>query len=102
MTSKLGIQHRVLKYYQICSNEDTGLTLTIFMTWSDLFPNTWVKRIVRIVMYFQACFNSAYPMHSSERCGTTGPLDWLIVYMYPSLDVSDQTNLLLLIHTRNL
>ena len=29
MTLKLGIQHWVLKYYQICSNDDTGLTLTI-------------------------------------------------------------------------
>ena len=37
MTFKLGIQHRVLKYYQICSNDDLGLTLTIFMTWSNLF-----------------------------------------------------------------
>ena len=45
MTLKLGIQHRVLKYYQICSNDDTGLTLTILSTWSNLFPNVsaWVK-----------------------------------------------------------
>ena len=45
MTLKLGIGHRVLKYYQICSNDDTGLTLTIFMTWSNLFRNAsaWVK-----------------------------------------------------------
>ena len=47
VTLKLGIQDRVLKYYQfeICSNEDTGLTLTIFMTWSNLFHNAsaWVK-----------------------------------------------------------
>ena len=39
MTLKLSIQHRVLKYYQICSNDDTGLTVTILMTWSNLFPN---------------------------------------------------------------
>ena len=27
------------------SNDDTGLTLTMFMTWSNLFPNAsaWVK-----------------------------------------------------------
>ena len=45
MTLKLGIQHRVLKYDPICSNGDTGLTLTIFMTWSNLPPNAlaWVK-----------------------------------------------------------
>ena len=29
-------QHRILKYYQICSNDDPGLTLTCFMT--DLVP----------------------------------------------------------------
>ena len=39
MTLKLGIQHRVLKNYKICSNNDTGLTLSIFMTWLNLFPN---------------------------------------------------------------
>ena len=27
---KLSMQHRVLKYYQVCSNDDTGLTLTYF------------------------------------------------------------------------
>ena len=29
MTLKLGIQHRVLRYYQIYSNVDTGLILTV-------------------------------------------------------------------------
>ena len=29
MNLKLGIQHRILKYCQICSNDDTGLTVTI-------------------------------------------------------------------------
>ena len=45
MILKLGIQLRVLKYYQISSNEDTGLTLPIFMTWSNLFrdASAWVK-----------------------------------------------------------
>ena len=28
MTLKLGMQHWVLKYYQVCSNDDPGLTLT--------------------------------------------------------------------------
>ena len=41
--------NRVLKYYQICSNYDHGLTMTIFMTWSKLFPNTsaWVKAYIQ-------------------------------------------------------
>ena len=59
ITLKLGIQHRALKYFLF----GTGLTLTIFMTWSDLFPNAfaWVKAYTAydIVMYtFQAWPNS--------------------------------------------
>ena len=30
MTLKVGMQHRVLEYYQVCSNDDPGLTLTYF------------------------------------------------------------------------
>ena len=32
------------------------------------------KLIHLIVMYFYACFNSAYPMHSGEHCRTIDPL----------------------------
>ena len=30
MTLKFGMQHRVFEYYQVCSNDDPGLTLTYF------------------------------------------------------------------------
>ena len=30
MTLKLGMQHQVHEYYQVCSNDDPGLTLTYF------------------------------------------------------------------------
>ena len=42
MTLKLGIRHWVLPMF---SYDDPALTLTIFMTGSDLFPNAsaWVK-----------------------------------------------------------
>ena len=36
------MQHRVLKYYQIPSNEDPGLTLTYFTTRSNLVPYAFV------------------------------------------------------------
>ena len=36
MTLKLGMQHRILKYYQVCSNDAPGLTLTYFMTRSNV------------------------------------------------------------------
>ena len=43
VTLKLGIQHRVV--LPMFSYDDPGLTLTIFMTGSNLFPNAsaWVK-----------------------------------------------------------
>ena len=41
-----GMQHWVLKYYQVCSNDDLGLTLTFFMARSNLVPYVfvWGKR----------------------------------------------------------
>ena len=42
MTLKLGLQHRVLKYYQVCSNDDPGLTLIYFMVRSNLDPYAFV------------------------------------------------------------
>ena len=42
MTLKVGMQHLVLKYYQVCSNDDTGLTLTYFMAGSNLVPYAFV------------------------------------------------------------
>ena len=45
MTLKLDMQHRVLEYYQICSNDDTRLTLTYFTERSNLVPDAfeWEK-----------------------------------------------------------
>ena len=42
MTLKLGMQHRVLKYYQIPSNDSPGLTLTYFTAMSNLVPYAFV------------------------------------------------------------
>ena len=42
MTLKLGMQHRVLEYYQVCSNDESGLTLTYFTTRSNLVPYAFV------------------------------------------------------------
>ena len=36
MTLKLCMQHRVLEYYQVYSNDDLGLTLTYFTARSNL------------------------------------------------------------------
>ena len=44
MTLKLGMLHRVLEYYQVCSNYVTGLTLTLtyFTARSNLAPYAFV------------------------------------------------------------
>ena len=42
MILELGMHHRVLKYYQVCSNYDPGLTMTYFMARSSLVPYAFV------------------------------------------------------------
>ena len=42
VTLKLGMQHWVLEYYQISSNDDPGLTLTYFTARSNLVPYAFV------------------------------------------------------------
>ena len=42
MTLKLNMHHRVLKYYQVCSNNDPGMTLTYFTARSNLVPNAFI------------------------------------------------------------
>ena len=58
MTLKLGIQQQVLKYYQMCSNDDIVLTLTIFMTWSNLFPNA--SALVKVYTAYSPVFPSLF------------------------------------------
>ena len=42
MTLKIGMQHRALKFYQVYSNDDLGLTLTYFTARSNLVPYAFV------------------------------------------------------------
>ena len=42
MTLKVGMQHRVLEYYQICSNYDPEWILTYFTALSNLVPYAFV------------------------------------------------------------
>ena len=53
---KLDIQHRVLEYYQVCSNDDPGLTFTYFTARSNLVPfrnycSLWCQKLVDAVNY---------------------------------------------------
>ena len=38
VTLKVGMQHRVLEYFQVCSTDDPELTLTYFTASSNLIP----------------------------------------------------------------
>ena len=42
MTLNFGMHHRVLEYYQVCSNDDPGLTLTYFTARSNLVPYAFI------------------------------------------------------------
>ena len=42
MTLKFGMQHLVLEYYQVCSNDVSGLTLTYYRTRSNLVPYAFI------------------------------------------------------------
>ena len=47
-----------IKYYQTFSNDGTVLTLIIFMTWSNVFPNdsAWVKAYAACSQAFPSLF----------------------------------------------
>ena len=42
MTLEVSMQHRILKYYQVSSNDDPWLTLTYFTARSNLVPYSFV------------------------------------------------------------
>ena len=53
MTLKLGMLHWVFEYYQVCSNDDPGLTLTYFTARSNLVPYVFVWEKVKNNGFFR-------------------------------------------------
>ena len=51
MSLKLGIQHRALEYYQVCSNDDPRLTFDLFTQRSTLVPHAFVWEKVKMIDY---------------------------------------------------
>ena len=49
MTFKLGMLHRILKYFQDCSNDDLGLTLT-FLGQSQIWKNDTSQDIMEKIL----------------------------------------------------
>ena len=42
MALRLNVQHRVLEYYRVCSNDIPGLTFTYFTAMSNVVPYAFV------------------------------------------------------------
>ena len=57
MTLKLGLQHRMFEYYQVCSYDDPGLTLTYFTARSNLVRMFLYGKMVK-QWIFQKLFKS--------------------------------------------
>ena len=77
MTLKLGIQHRVLEYYQCFHMMILGWPLPFLWQIQICFQmllHGWKLIQHWALMYFQVCSDSAYPQHSGERYRTNGPL----------------------------
>ena len=53
MILKVGMQHQVLEYYQIPSNDDPGLTLTYVTARSNLVPYAFVWEKVKTVDFLE-------------------------------------------------
>ena len=46
---KVDMQHRVLEYYQVCSNDESGLPVTYFMARSNFVPYAFVWEKVKTI-----------------------------------------------------
>ena len=53
MTFKVGMQHWVLEYYQVSSNDDPGMFLTYCMARSNLVPYAFILEKCKTIDYFQ-------------------------------------------------
>ena len=95
MTLKLGMRHRVLEYYQICSNYDVGLTLTYFTARSNLVPYAFVWEKGKTKDFSETIGIYDLKLATDDRSdkkflltsklcplGAVCPLPWGYIYMY--------------------
>ena len=61
MTLKLGMHHRVLDYYQVCSNDYPGLTLTYFTARSNLVPSAFIWEKGKTMDFYFTARSSLVP-----------------------------------------
>ena len=53
MTLKVGMQHWVLGYYQVCSTDDPGMTLTYFTARSNLVPHAFAWEKGKTIVFLE-------------------------------------------------
>ena len=53
MILKLGMQHQLLEYYLIHSNDDPGLTLTYLTARSNFVPDAFVGEKVKMMDFLE-------------------------------------------------
>ena len=53
MTMKIGMQHWILEYYQVRSNDVPGMTLACFMPRSNVVPYAFVWEKGKTMDFFQ-------------------------------------------------
>ena len=68
MTLKLDMQHRVLVYYQICSKDDTELTLTYFTARSNLVPYAFVSEKGKTMDFSETIVVYDLKLGTDDRC----------------------------------
>ena len=95
MNLKLGRQHRVLEYFQVCSNHAPGLTLTYFTTRSNLVPYDFVWE--KNTMDFSEII---VVITETSPCAVGNFRKWLLYKCFMSLPlIAIQTNIKFLIIT---
>ena len=93
MTLKLGMRHRVLEYYEVCSNDDPGLTLTYFTARSNLVPYTFIWEKGKTIDFSKTIFVYDLKLATDDRIdkkflltsnlcllGMVYPLSWRYIH----------------------
>ena len=60
ITLKVDMQHRILEYYQVCSNADPGLTLTYFTARSNFVPYAFILEEGKTIDFFRNYYSLWY------------------------------------------
>ena len=74
MTLNLGIHHWVLEYYQFCSNDDPGLTLTYFTARSNLVPYAFIWEKGKTVYFSETIVVYDLKLATDDRSDKKFPL----------------------------